>query len=495
MKQGSDDRFSERPSVWKVREASLRGAGFVVASIVSRGLIRIASIVVLARLLTPPDFGLVAMGATAVNLLLIVADCGLTMAATQRPTIDSNQLSKLFWLNLCGGVLFGSLAIALSPLLVLLFGDHRVMGVVTGLSVTLVATAVGAQHEAILRRRLRYGFLNASGVASLAFGFTAGVVFALLGFGYWALVWSQVLAITSRTALLWVGTGWRPVRPCRGVHIRGFLEYGGRYIPGQLLDYCTNWIDGILIALIGGAFDLGIYRKGRNIAMMPVDQLRQPFGRMVISSLSRLQDNFDEFRRFHLYAVAVLCLGASAIIGLVAVEAPAIVNLLLGPQWVAAIPILRWLALAAVVSALGVTNDWLLIPLGEVTTLLGLRVLRLSIVIVGLVLGSRWGTVGVAAGYGLGSCVSVIIELFWGTAGKDLHVGGLIGALVRPIIAAMIAGGVVLYVPNGPSLVRFLVDIMVYVLLFFAVYALLPGGWQVLRRGIRATHATVRATR
>lgn len=479
--------LDSRPSYQRVRDASMRGAGFGVAAIVSRGVIQIASMAVLARLLHPTDFGLIAMGTTAISLLLIVSDCGLTMASTQRRTINTIQLSQLFWLNLAGGVLFAAVAIAISPLLVVLYGDRRVIGVIVGLSFMLLATAVGAQHEAILRRRLRYGFISAIGVASMALGVLCGIVFALLGFGYWSLVALQVFTVVTRTAFLWVGTRWRPMSPRRDANIRGLVLYGGKYVPTQLLDYCTNWIDGILIGVTGGAFELGIYRKGRNIAMMPVEQLRRPSGRMAISSLSRLQDDLGEFQRFYLYAVALLCLVALGVVGLLVAEAPTIVIVLLGPQWVGAIPILRWLSLAAVVSALGVANDWLLIPRGEVTTLLGLRIIRLVIVIVALIVGSRWGTVGVAAAYGIGSSFSIVLELIWGTARRGLRRRSVVGALARPLVAAVIAAITTLYVTTEPSLVWFLAELVLYALVFLAVYATLPGGWAVLRRALRAT--------
>ena len=476
--QGSDYR--------RVKKASIRGAGVGLATIVLQVVLQMISVVVLARLLTPEDFGLVAMAMTFVSIMLIVADWGLIMASTQRRHIDQDQLTTLFWINVGGGMILAILVIASSYLLVLIFSEPRLVGVAVVLSLKLVAIGIGAQHEAIIRRQLRYGTLHAINLISHAVGFAGGVAAALVGMGFWALVGQLVIVQVSRTVLLWTTTRWKPARPRWASDVRPFLKYGISLAPADVLFSLSLVVDGMLIGAAAGPSELGLYRKANSIVNMPIDYLKRALGRMVPSSLSRLQDDGQAFSSFFNHAFAMLSLAGCAVVGLVATEAPAVVNVLLGDQWLSAIPLVRWLALRGLVSTMGVATLWILVPRGDMKKLLTLRALRLCIIIVGVLVGWRWGTVGVAAGYSLASSFSIVIELFVISSVKGVRMGSLIGSFIRPITAAGAAGSIVFLIDSKLSVVTLLSESCLYLLVFLAAHAALPGGWNVMRRALRS---------
>ncbi len=437
---------------------------------------------------------MVAMAITLLTLFVLVVDWGLTMASTQRRHIDHDQLSTLFWINAGGGLLLALLMSALSPLLVLIYDEPRLIGVSIALSITLFAKGLGAQHEAILRRRLRYGVLHISGVVGSALGLVAAIVAALAGMGVWSLVWHQIVLYVSQTVLLWIGARWRPARPSLRVDVGSFLRYGNRLVPAHLLRHLSRSFDSILIGAVAGATELGLYKKAHGIVTMPLEQMIQPVHRIVPASLSRLQDNDNQFSRFYLRALETFALVGWSVVGLIAAEAPSVVYLLLGAKWLAAAPLVRWLSPGVLVSILGViVTEWALIPRGNTKTLLVLRAVRLGGTIAGVLIG--WlsgGLVGVAVGYSAASVVMLAIEMRYAASGTGVPAGNLIGTLLRPMFAAACAASFVFLVATDGSIIMLLMESCLYVVLFIAVHAVLPGGWQVMRHSLRLIREAAR---
>ena len=475
-----------------VKEASVRGAGVGLTTIGLQVLLQMSSVVVLSRLLTPEDFGLVGMALVLVNLLLVVGDWGLVVAAAQRKQIDHEQLSTLFWINAGGGLGLAVLTVACSPLLAHIFDEPRLVIIAMVLSVIFLAIGIGAQHEAIIRRRLRYGALHIVNVISYVIGIVVAVVGAFLGVGYWALIVQLVITRIVRTLLLWRETRWNPGRPGCGSHVGPLLKYGLQLAPSSLLLSLSKLVDVTLIGVLSGTTDLGFYRRGSNIVGVPTDYLKRSLGQMVPFSLSRLQDDSHGFSTFFLHSISVFGLASCGVVGLIGAEGAAIVTILLGDQWLAVIPLLRWLAVGGLASTIGMVTLWVLIPRGDLRKLLILRGIRLIFIVIGVFVGWKWGIVGVAAGYSLASCLSVGIELIIVTAIKGVRTMSLLGALVRPIIAASTAAIVVLFLSLESSIVTLLLESCLFFFVFLVAYAAMPGGWQVLQRAYRTMQKALR---
>ena len=473
-----------------VRDESVRGAGVGAVALVLKTLLRLGSIVLLARLLTPSDFGLVAMAGTVLNLLLIVGDLGLLMASIQRRQLSEDELSTLFWINVGGGVALAALTIASAPLLVIIFDEPRVIGGAAVLSLTLIAVGIGSQHEAIIRRRLNYGFLHTTAVISQAIGLAAALVSAVGGLGYWALILQQVVAQATRTILFWSKTRWRPRRPSRGVDVVPLLRYGSQLVPTHLLAHAARSFGEIIIGAGAGAAQLGLFRRAHGIATL-VEEVRQPLKPIVPASLSRLQDLPHEFSRFYVHAVSLSSLAGCGVVGWVTAEAPAVVNLLLGDQWLPTITLIRLLAPSGLALAIGAATEWMLMPLGKIKRLLALRALRLAAIVAGVLVGWHWGVPGIAAGYSVAACASLALELFGATARTTVSVRSLTGAVGRPIIAAACAGYLIFRISTAVSVVTFLLEFVLYVTVFAAIHSALPGGWTVTTGLLRALQKVI----
>ena len=463
-----------------VRDESVRGASVGGLLLIAKAVVGFGSLVVLARLLVPEDFGLVAMAAISIGVFRVVGDFGLVMSTTQRREIDEAQLSTLFWINVVGGLLLCLLAIASAPGLVAVFGESRLLPITSVLSLVLIGSGIGAQHEAILRRRLDYSYLQAAGVVAQAIGLLVGVVCALSGWGYWSLVLHQLVGRSSQTALFWARTRWWPGRPQRGTGSKSFLGYGGQMMVAQLLAYATRSFGDFMVGVAADATSVGFFRRANSIVMV-VEELKQPLKAIMPASLSRMQHEPFQFAHFLLNGLALWSLGAFAALGLIAAEAPLLVDVLLGDEWEPVAPLIRWLVPAGLAAALGSATEWILMPLGMMKRLVAVRVLRLLCVVAGILVGWTWGVNGIAVGYSVSVMISLTIELWWVMSVIRARSIESLWSILRPAVAAATAGLVVFVVQSDGGWL-YLVEIFLYGAVFLISYAALPGGFALLRR-------------
>ena len=288
-----------------------------VSALALQSALQIGSVAILARLLTPGDFGLVAMALTFVSLLLSIADFGLVMASTQRKQISDDQLSTMFWINLAGGLVLAMLTGGLSVLFARVYNEPRLIGVALVLSCQFIAIGIGAQHEAVIRRDLKYVAFYGISAGSQVVGLSAGVLGALVGIGSWALVGQIVVAQIVRTGLLWWKSGWCPRRIFVMTSVLPMLRFGMKLTPASLLSALSRVMDLTIVGAVFGTHDLGLYQRGSRIVAMPTNYVSKALVSTVPSSLSRLQDDDDGFSRFFINSLAIYCFATFAPIGLI----------------------------------------------------------------------------------------------------------------------------------------------------------------------------------
>ena len=493
-RQEFDGCAAKKSRYYQVRDASIRGTGAGIVAMLGQACLRFGAVAMLARLLSPEDFGVVAMCGILLNLVTLIGDWGLTAASTQRLNLSHDQLAKLFWINSLLGLALAAASALCAPLLALLFAETRVVGATLALSVSVVAIGVGAQHEALMRRQLRYRTLQLVRLGAHAFGVCVAVAVALAGGRFWALVAMQVAMQIARTGLNWIISGWTPRLPKKSVKVSSVLRFGNNLVPSTILFYLSRNAAPTLLGAVAGAADLGLYNRAAVSVMTPLAYLVEPLERVVPASLSRLQRNKDAFNRLFAQTLTVTAFAGCGALVLVAVEAPALVWVLLGPQWEAAIPLVRWLTLAGATWMVGKLVGWLLVPRGHAGRLMVIRLMRCVTSVAGVIVGWNWGPVGVAAGYGIATAVSLVGEILY--LGPVLSLAGraVLQSIWRPCVAALLAAALVLAIPAADGIWWTALNVVLYVGTLLASNALLPGGVRFMRDLRRAiTIATVAA--
>ncbi len=472
-----------------LRGRSVRGGVATLASQAVKLLLQLGSIAVLARLLRPEDFGMVAMVLAFTGFFSRFKDFGLSIAAVQRADITDAQQTGLFWTN----VLIGSgltLGVAMmSPVLAWLYAEPRLLFIGLAMALTFFVSGLGVQHTALLRRRLAFSSLAVVEIFAVLMSTGIGVAVAIGGAGYWALVAMPLTSACILSVGSWWLCEWRPGRFDRNVEIRSLIAFGGRLSLVSLCGSIARSVDVFLIGWRFGATSLGFYSKAIQLSMLFVEQMNVSVARVAIPVLSSLQNEPERFRGY--YRRGMQLLGSVSVPVSVAffVFANELTLLVLGPQWVEAASIFRLLAPAALFEGLRAATGWVYVSLGNARQQLRWAIFSASVRVVCILIGGMWGVEGVAVGYSVGVCSLWLPGVIYCFRTSPVMLSDLARVLWRPFAAALIAAAIALSgaltsIPNALEIASWL-HVLFDLATFGAVYGitslLLPGGFSAAR--------------
>jgi PST family polysaccharide transporter len=438
----------------KLKERTLRAASIKIFAQGVNFVLRIGSLMVLARILDPKDFGLVAMVTAVTGVFGIFKDAGLAMVTVQRSTITNEEISTLFWLNMLLGLILGALSFAMAPILVMFYREPALFWVTAALATGFIFNAAGVQHSALLQRDMRFGTLSVVETLAQSASTILGIVMALSGYGYWALVAMTVIQPVVSTVMVWSAMTWVPGMPHRGVSVGAMVRFGGTTMLNGLVAYISFNLEKVLLGRFWGAEALGIYGRAFQLLTIPSENLNAATGGVLFAALSRLQDDTDRFKRYFLKSYSlILSLTLPSTIACV-LFADDIILLVLGPKWKDVVLIFRLLAPTILVLALINPMYWLLISLGMAGRSLKISLAMAPLVIMAYVLGLPYGPNGVAFAYSTAMMLSVVPWLAWCVHGTMISLRDLLPAVGRPLISAMVAVAVTYIAQSfyGPSM-------------------------------------------
>ncbi|UZN04124.1 lipopolysaccharide biosynthesis protein [Cellulomonas sp. S1-8] len=400
-----------------------RGAAVTLVGQGARIALLLAGVVVLARLLSPHDYGLLAMVMAITGIAEVVRDFGLGSAAVQARTLSRGQRTNLFWLSAGIGLALGLLVLATSPLLAAFYDEPLLQGVAAALSVTFVINGVMTQYKADLQRRLKFGWLTGLELGGQVVGLTTAIALAVAGAGFWALVAQQIVQLGSQLVLLLVVCRWLPGRWARDEPVGELVSFGANLVGGQMLAYGANNIDSVVIGSTLGAGPLGLYNRAFQLLVLPLYQINAPITRVALPVLSRLVDDPPRYRQFLLTGQTAMLNLVSAILAFAAAQAPAVVLVALGPRWQETAGLFQVLSIAGFFTMAGYACYWVYLSQGLTKQHLRLSLVTRPLQIALIVAGAQWGLYGVAWAY----TVSVVLQwpanLWWLRRVSDAPVG------------------------------------------------------------------------
>jgi O-antigen/teichoic acid export membrane protein len=427
-----------------LKERAIRGALAKVCAQATIFTVRVGSVAVLARLLSPGDFGIVGMVTAFTGILNLLKDFGLSAATVQRLEVTDEQISTLFWFNIVFGGVLASLLMGSAPLVVRFYHEPRLLSVTIVLATAFIFNAAGVQHSALLQRQMRFTALAAVDIVSLVVSTTVGISMAALGFKYWALVAAAVSLPLVATVCLWLTTGWIPGRPRAGVGIGSMMHFGSTLTLITIIIYIAYNSDKMLLGRFWGAAALGIYGRAYQLISMPTDNLNSAVGDVAFSALSRVQHDPTSFRNYFLKSYSLVLALTIPITIAVALFGPELIFILLGPKWKDAVPIFRLLAPTILVFALINPIGWLMFSLGMVGRSLKASLVFAPTVIGSYALGLRYGPKGVAFAFSAVMIVWAVPLIAWGIHGTVISLRDIAVVASRPLLSGTIAAATVL---------------------------------------------------
>ena len=403
---------------------------------------------ILARLLAKNDFGLLAIAVVAINYLSVLKDLGLGVALIQRKGDVKEAANTVFTINVVIGLLLAGLTIPLAPFVAAYFQDPQVTPVLRWMGFTFILQALESVHTNLLVRDLEY---RRKMIPELGGALTKGAVsigMAYLGYGVWSLVFGQLAGSLASVVLVWIILPWRPRLIVDRQAAGSLLKFGASVTAIDIIAQITDNLDYVIVGRIFGLVPLSIYTLAYRLPEMLLISNLWVMAGVVFPAFSSIQDQPDELRRGFLASVRMVDLITVPIsLGLL-IAADPIVRVVFGEQWLDIIPILRVLAIYAWVYSLGYHVGGLYKAIGRPDISLKLSILTLLIIVPCLLIGSRFGLIGIALGHLVAVFIRRFISLTVATRFVRVSISDIFGQLKPSLISAAVMAPITLAVLN-----------------------------------------------
>lgn len=466
---------------------SARGGMITLAAQVCKFMLSMVTAIVLARLLTPQDYGLIGMVAIGVGFLGMFQYLGLPTATVSWSELSHEQVSTLFWVNMALSTTIMLLTMASAPLVAWFYHEPRLIGITMAYAVTVLFTGFSIQHLALLMRQMRFTVVAFIEIAAVAIGLCVAIIAALKGAGYWALVLNQLALALVMIAGSWTACRWRPGLPKRSTDVRSILSYGGNLTGYSVMSYLARNLDNTLIGKFWGAYQLGVYSRAYQMLLMPMEQINSPLVAVAVPALSRLSDSPARYRAAYLKILAKIAMltmpGVVFMIG----TSDWLVLFLLGPRWRDTGRIFILLGLAAFMQPSARSALWLFTTQGRARDMFKWGVMGGVIAMVSIVAGLHWGATGVAASYAATDLFVSTPLLFWYAGRRGPVRTGDFYRTIAPAVCASICSLATLLIVRPwlevwPSLIsRLGVALITTIAVSLLVFAALPAGRLAMR--------------
>jgi PST family polysaccharide transporter len=442
-------------------------------------LLKLAIGAILGRLLSPSDFGLLAIGMLVSDAAVILRDFGLSTSIIQREELSNEELDRLFVWSALLSLLTGG-AIALSgDLIAHFFAEPRLVILTPWLGLTMFVAGLGIVPLNLLKRQLRLDVVGANTVISATLGAAVAVALAYAGWGVRALIAQAVVGTVISTLIAWWNAGWHPTGLGRNAEMKSIFAQSAGAGGAHLLSHAARNLDNVIVGKFVGMGPLGHYTRAYQFTMVP-PQLVQAISAVAVPALSRLQAEPARFREaFMSMHRAVMFVTLPPLAAMVTLG-PEITLTLLGPRWGEAGELLRVLGLGALVLSTGTATGWTSTALGQTGRQFVSNLVCTSLICTSYLVGSQWGAMGVAWCGVVGSIVARAFALRYSLAKSPIRPGDVYATMWRSLLASF-AGGVGSYLTASSlsgqgAVVRLAAGCVAFAGLWAIGWFVMPGG-------------------
>ncbi len=398
------------------REKTLQGVSWSVVAQVGKQAFQLIFTVLLARLLSPREFGLVGMVMVITGFARLFSDLGLGAALVQKQDIEEKHRSSVFWLNVGAGSVLTLGFIAVAPLVAELYNEPLLVPVAMVLGVKFLIGGFSVVHRTLFRKRIDFKSLAVVQITSIGLAGAIGVGLAYTGFGVWSLVAKILVSSIATVALLWILSPWVPRLMFSWEAIKELMGFSLNLLGEKSMNYWVRQVDDVLIGRVLGSNALGMYRYAYRIMLFPTRRISGVVSRVMFPSLSTIQEDTERVRRvFFRMTRTIALITFPMMLGLLAVSESFVLGVL-GSQWSEMVPILRVFCIVGVMQSVGTLKGNLFLSQGRPDLMFRVGLFAKPVLIAGIVIGLQWGVAGVA--YGYATAVALVTYPEWHYAGK-----------------------------------------------------------------------------
>src|SRR5712671_635000 len=437
MADGVEAYFDDHKESKDLGRLALRGGIVSVAMQYGNGAFQMVAAIVLARLLAPNDFGLVAIVTVLTSFAPLLIDFGLGDATTQKSKITRSQVSSLFWLSSGIGLAIAVVVAACSPLIAWLYREPRLETIALYSAITFVLFGVSNQHLALLRRTMQFGTIAKIQISSTLVGTAIAIFVAVCGYGYWALVLRPITSSLCIAIGAWLACRWRPSFPLFDNEVKSMVRFG-LHVAGFSVTYTlSRAVDRIGLGLFYRPDEVGYYQNAITLYENSIFSVLGQLHTVGSAALSKLQSNPAALRQKYEAALSALAFFVMPTAAILSVTAQDLTVLLLGEKWRAAGLLLSIIALRGIFQAIEGSQGWLHLSIGRADRWQNWGIVSLVVQVVALLGGLPFGAIGVATAGALTSVLIAIPSISY--AGHPIGIGA---ALVMRAVGPQLIGAI-----------------------------------------------------
>ncbi|MDF5711677.1 MAG: MOP flippase family protein [Nostoc sp. S4] len=438
------------------RQKALEGVFWSAIQNWGRQAIAFVVFAILARLLGPETFGLVASASIFLAFIGIFLDQGFSVAIIQRKELETEHLDTAFWTNVGIGLLMTIVSIAGAGLVANFFSQPQLTPVIRWLSLSFVIITLSSTQEAIFQRNLDFKPLAIRELIAVCVGGVVGVVMAFMGFGIWSLVSQQLTNGLVQILVLWSASNWRPRFKFSPKHFKELFTFGINVLGTQILNFVNRRSDDLLISYFLGPVALGYYSVAYRLLIIITQLLTGVTNQVAMPAFSRLQQEPEKLKSaFYKVTQLTSLISFPAFLGMAAL-APELVRVLFGEQWLPSIPVMQVLAFIGIVHSVSYFNGTVLTAMGKPFWKLRLNFMHSIANVIGFSIAVHWGIVAVAAIYVIRSYLLTPIDLWFIRKLIGIKLIGYLRQYVIPLAGVL---GMVFVIFTAKELLKNLINV------------------------------------
>jgi PST family polysaccharide transporter len=407
-------------------------------------IVTLAGLVVLARLLAPAEFGLLAFAMTYIVYAETIGDLGSGSALIYWPDRREDAAQVTFLINLVAGTSWCIVTYAIAPFVADFFNSPNGTPIVRALAFGFIIKYLGNTHDALSQRELNFRARTLPEIALALVKATISIALAYAGFGAWSLVWGHLAGLAAATIFFWLIVPWRPSLRVPRDLFRPMLHYGRGIIAVNVLSAIIHHADLAIVGRYLGVVALGVYQMATKIPEATITIVVRIVGTVLFPTFARIAAAGAGIEKAYLVASRYMAAVTFPMVAGLYVLAPQIVLVALGPQWTAAAPIVRALAILVGIRAIATPLGDAMKGMGEARRLAQLEAVRAAITLPALFVGTRWGAAGVAAASAVADGLATAIGYGWAARRMGLHLGPSLRVLVPGALSSAVMSGAVL---------------------------------------------------
>lgn len=379
--------------------------------------------IILARILTPEEFGLVGLATVFISISGSLIGVGLIPALIQRKNPTEEHFSSVFWLTIGISLLLAVLIFSVAPLIASYYDMEELKGILRLLSINTFIQGLTVTQNAYLKKHLKFKATNLSQLVSNLSGGLVGLTMALNGFGVWSLVAKSIVSSTINSSMLWFQSSWKPAFIYRQQSINELRQYGANMYMSSILNMLFTKLDSIVIGKLFSAAQLGFYSRALSMNRFIIEFSSQSIGAVTMPYLSAIQDDTKSLVDKNLKITNIVAFNTFGLVGLLYILSEPLIILTVGEKWRPSIALFELLCLSAYAYPIGSATLSLLQASGNSKMFLRLEIIKKILLVAAFVVGFQFGIEGYLVAFALVVFIGTLLNMYYSGKGLDLTLG------------------------------------------------------------------------